>query len=453
MNNRRLKFACVFALVLAVAGWAAQGSNHVASASGTAKPGAAPDITNIPRAFSYQGTLRLADGNLANGSYNLTLRVYTAVTGGTAVHTETFSNTVVRNGAFSVVVGDAAPISTTVFDNANLYLGITVAPDAEMLPRQRLFPVPWAMQAMEASTAQTAVTAQTANTLAQNATGNGLTLNGGAANTPGIMLNSSGPGWGSGMQFVNTAGNVTWGMYAGSDSHFHIVNAGGSYEHIRIENGGGIRMGSNVSMQYDLSVNGRVYAGQGFNGRCVLGAFNQGVVGNNLNVTCNQDVAETFSTEKRTEPGDLVVFVPEDRTFPTVKLSSKPYEGTLVGVVSTNPGLVFDQGKTFLSGDNGKLITDKKTVVAMVGRVPTKFSLENGPIAVGDPLTSASKPGTAMKATQAGPIIGYALQSSDKADAVKSGKILVWLQLGTYIPQDTLAALNAFTELQAKAGK
>lgn len=180
-------------------------------------------------------------------------------------------------------------------------------------------------------------------------------------------------------------------------------------------------------------VTGKVSAG-GFYGDCGTTHWHY-----DGHMYCNADVAETFATDERTEPGDLVVFVPENREITAVRLSGKPYEGVLVGVVSTNPGLVFDQGETYLAGDNANLITDKKTVVAMVGRVPTKFSLENGPIAVGDPLTSSSTPGTAMKATKAGQIIGYAMQSSEAAE---DGKLLVWLQLGTYIPPATLDALN-----------
>ncbi len=449
MKNRHLKstFVIVAALLANLfAMQSSQGANR-----------AGPEIAAIPRAFSYQGSLRLADGSLPTGSFSVTLKIYNVVTGGAALHSETFANTPVRIGNFSVVVGDAAPIAATVFDNASLFLGITVAPDAEMLPRQRLFPVPWALQASAAQTAVSATTAQTASTLAQNATGNGLTLNGGGANTPGITLNSSGPGWGSGMYFVNLTGNVTWGQYAGADGNFHVLNVGGSQEHMRMVNGGDTEFLRTVSVKAGLNANtlysfgnigaaGKIYAAQGFSGWCTAGAFNQGVVGNNLNVLCNQDVAETFATDQRTEAGDLVIFAPGATEIAGVKLSSQSYERAIVGVVSTNPGLVFDQGKTYLAGDNANLITDKKTVVAMIGRVPAKFSLENGPIAVGDPLTSGSAPGTAMKATQAGQIIGYAMQSSATA---KGGKILTWLQPGMYIPQDTLAALNALTAHKA----
>jgi hypothetical protein len=64
--------------------------------------------------------------------------------------------------------------------------------------------------------------------------------------------------------------------------------------------------------------------------------------------------------------------------------------------------------------------------------VPVKFTLENGAIKVGDPLTSsATEPGKAMKATAAGKIIGIALESSAKA---QDGKLLLWLQAGYHAP-------------------
>ena len=49
--------------------------------------------------------------------------------------------------------------------------------------------------------------------------------------------------------------------------------------------------------------------------------------------------------------------------------------------------------------------------IALAGQVPVKVSLENGPIAIGDYLTSSLIPGVAMKATEPGPVIGIALQA------------------------------------------
>jgi hypothetical protein len=179
----------------------------------------------------------------------------------------------------------------------------------------------------------------------------------------------------------------------------------------------------------------------GFGGKC---ATNTPTDGGPLN--CNQDLAETFATQEATEPGDVVVLVSQSASMPTARKSTRPYEGLLLGAVSTSPGLVFDRGETLLAGDNSQRITPEKTVVGLVGRVPVKVSLENGPIAVGDPITSSSTKGVAMKATKAGQIIGYALEKADQ-----KGKILVHLQPGYYIPPKQLALVNEIDELKAQA--
>ncbi|MEZ4617693.1 MAG: hypothetical protein R2867_19565 [Caldilineaceae bacterium] len=387
------------------------------------------DVANIPNAFSYQGTLRRANGDLANGTFNITLKIYTVVTGGTALHSETFANVVVRNGNFGVVVGDATALPAGLFDNANLYIGLTIAPDAEMLPRQRLFPVPWAMQADAAKTAVSATTAETASQLLNN-TATNLILNRGSNNGAALAISSSADSYGAGITMANSTGNATYGMYVGSDGNWHFYNTGSNTELLQF------RKSDNQAV-FKANVNAPKFTGA-FNGIC-YSSFTVPYTGNQNVLICNQDVAETFATDELSEAGDLMVLIPEDRTVPAVRLATQGNQAAVVGVVSTNPGLVFDQGKSYFAGDNSNLITDKKTAVAMIGRVPAKFSLENGPIAVGDPLTISSTPGVAMKATQAGQSIGYAMQSSESA---QDGKLLVWLQVGLYLPPTALETLN-----------
>lgn len=420
MNDRRLKATLVSIAIVLLTVMMQSSHDATAYASGLASISATTDVANIPNAFSYQGTLRRANGDLANGTFNISLQIYTVVTGGTALHSETFTNVVVRNGNFGVVVGDAVALAAGLFDNANLYIGLTVAPDAEMLPRQRLFPVPWAMQA---DAAKTAISAQTANQLLNN-TATNLILNRGADNNVALSINSSADTYGAGMTMANTTGNVTYGMYVGADGAWHFYNTGSNQELLKFVKG-----------DKTAYFQGRVSA-TGFQGMCFTWPL---VVTEFYQIYCNQDVAETFATDQRSEPGDLMVLLPEDRAVPAVRLATQGNQDALVGVVSTNPGLVFDEGKSYFAGDNSNLITDNKTVVAMIGRVPAKFSLENGPIAVGDPLTIASTPGVAMKATQAGQIIGYAMQSADRA---QEGKLLVWLQVGYYLPPAALDMLN-----------
>jgi hypothetical protein len=112
------------------------------------------------------------------------------------------------------------------------------------------------------------------------------------------------------------------------------------------------------------------------------------------------DLAEYYySNSGSLAPGTVVVADPALRAG--VKKSSKSYENTLVGVVSTHPGLVLGSGGDYRGGT--------PVALALSGRVPVKVSTENGPIQAGDMLTSSSIPGVAMRATKAGAIIGQAL--------------------------------------------
>jgi hypothetical protein len=76
------------------------------------------------------------------------------------------------------------------------------------------------------------------------------------------------------------------------------------------------------------------------------------------------------------------------------------------------------------SGADGEKKNDHYLPLAIYGYFPVKVTLENGAIHRGDPLTSSSKPGYAMKATQACKIIGYALE-----DANAEGMIQVFAHL------------------------
>ncbi len=193
---------------------------------------------------------------------------------------------------------------------------------------------------------------------------------------------------------------------------------------LEVQNGASMNVGATAHFFFHP-----VKSDAGFNGACNHAAPVEALGGGIAYVDCNQDVAEAFASAEPTEPGDLVVLFPQAAAEPTVRKAREPYEGLLVGVVSSNPGLVFDHGQTYLAGDNAHLITQAKTVVALVGRARVKVSLENGSIAPGDPLTSSSTPGVAMKATKAGKIIGYAL-----AEAEQAGEVLVLLQPNYYIP-------------------
>ncbi|MCB0081746.1 MAG: hypothetical protein KDE47_12485, partial [Caldilineaceae bacterium] len=105
----------------------------------------------IPPTLNYQGTLRDAQGNLINGKRDITFKIYGAASGGSPLFTEEIKEGTVRDGLFNVVLGDGAALNSTIFAGGALYIGVAVGTDAEMTPRQRLHPVPWAHQATAAT--------------------------------------------------------------------------------------------------------------------------------------------------------------------------------------------------------------------------------------------------------------------------------------------------------------
>lgn len=130
------------------------------------------------------------------------------------------------------------------------------------------------------------------------------------------------------------------------------------------------------------------------------------------------DFAEMYGTVGPVEAGDLVMPSGAASEFKMLgntsskafvrRSTGKAYEAGILGVVSTEP----------FSEVLGTDIFEKKEKpfpVALIGRVPVKVTNENGPISIGDYLTSSSTPGYAMRATASGRIIGVALSSSARS--------------------------------------
>ncbi|MDD3002855.1 MAG: hypothetical protein PHS06_03240, partial [Candidatus Shapirobacteria bacterium] len=131
----------------------------------------------------------------------------------------------------------------------------------------------------------------------------------------------------------------------------------------------------------------------------------------------NADLAEVYSaTDKTIGAGDVVSL--DSNLKSGVKKSTGSYEKGLVGVVSSTPAI------TIGSVDDNET---SAVPVALSGRVPVKVNTENGPIKAGDPLTSSSTPGVAMKATKAGAIIGTAMSDFDGEG---TGHVLVFIKNG-----------------------
>jgi microcystin-dependent protein len=101
---------------------------------------------------NYQGELTDAEGKvLATGNYKIKFSIFTAVTGGTAVWTETHTTVPVANGHFNVVLGNSSGIEKA-FVGKETYLEISVGDDAPIAPRQRILSVPYAINGCPAGT-------------------------------------------------------------------------------------------------------------------------------------------------------------------------------------------------------------------------------------------------------------------------------------------------------------
>lgn len=100
----------------------------------------------------YQGRLANANGQPLTETMNMIFRLYTASSGGAPIWEEqwTGSNSVqVSDGLFNVMLGSLTSIPQSIIaSNTNLFLGITVGTDSEMVPRVQLGSVPFAVQAL-----------------------------------------------------------------------------------------------------------------------------------------------------------------------------------------------------------------------------------------------------------------------------------------------------------------
>ncbi len=110
----------------------------------------------IPFLMNYQGMLTDTGGNPLNGDYNLTFKIYSQSSGGSALWTEAQTGISVENGLFNVILGSTTPIPSSVFNDTLRYLGITVESDPELSPRIRLTSIPYAYRALVADSAAVA---------------------------------------------------------------------------------------------------------------------------------------------------------------------------------------------------------------------------------------------------------------------------------------------------------
>ncbi len=99
----------------------------------------------VPATTSYQGVLKDAGGeNVPDGDYDFTFSLYDVPSEGTALWTEAQTLSVAE-GIFNATLGAVAPLDLP-FD-VPYWLGVAVAPEEEMTPREELMTAPYAFRA------------------------------------------------------------------------------------------------------------------------------------------------------------------------------------------------------------------------------------------------------------------------------------------------------------------
>lgn len=140
----------------------------------------------------YQGRLTDAFGNPINNTapgLEMTFALYTQETDGAPVWSEHHSGVPVSDGLFNVYLGSITPLESALFDN-DLWLGVKVGIDSEMVPREKLTAVWYAMRAGQALEAETVLDGSITNPkLAKDAVTSAKIANG-AVSTSDLAKNA-----------------------------------------------------------------------------------------------------------------------------------------------------------------------------------------------------------------------------------------------------------------------
>jgi hypothetical protein len=161
------------------------------------------------------------------------------------------------------------------------------------------------------------------------------------------------------------------------------------------DNGTNVGIGT-TAPGYKLHVNGTVYASTYYGGAC--------------------DIAERYNADDEEkgdlEPGDILSLSRSGDL--KVGKSKQAYDTMVIGVFSTDPMLTMGEFEGSNNEDNPP--------VALLGRVPTKVTNENGAIEIGDLIVSSSKEGHGMKCDEyskcQGAIVGKALENFNGEEGI-----------------------------------
>lgn len=370
--------------------------------------------SSITTGYAFSGTMSGANNtgsaalftnNSSNGSAN-GIKVTTAA-GNALEATSTGSNPTISATNSSAGFSNAVwAIANGVGNSGNAGAFINLSANANA---NALSALAAAGNALEASSTGTAPTVNITN------------VNAGAAAALNVV-NSAGANTGSAVTITNNSSN------SGANG-LRVVTATGNA--LDVQNDSPIStiaatqtstVGPVISAYAPVG-SGMLY--RGLSGNVLkFAVYNNGDVRSDIGFHTPADFAEAMVADggkQGFEPGDVIVLCTHREQ--AVDVSSEPYSTKVAGVYSTRPGIVGSSHPM-----DGVLETE--IPVAVVGIVPCKVSAENGPIAIGDLLTTSGTAGHAMKAlnraASMGAIVGKAMEPLPSGKGVI--KILVLLQ-------------------------
>jgi hypothetical protein len=208
------------------------------------------------------------------------------------------------------------------------------------------------------------------------------------------------------------------GDYAGALAFNTRTNGGNPTERMRIDSTGQVGIGTTPSALLTVGASGGSGTKLVVNGDTVV---NGAITGVRVINAVYQDVAEWVPASEAVDAGSVVVLDSERSNM--VKASRSPYDTSVAGVVSKNPGIVLGEPAA------------TKAQIATTGRVMVHVDASRGAIKIGDLLVTSDKRGRAMKSEpidvdgiklhRPGTVIGKALEPLKSGE----GEILVLLSL------------------------
>jgi hypothetical protein len=164
IRRRKMNFRRKLAMVIPVVVMAALAVALVAVPAGAVNQATTLGVSRVLNSpgpvlemINYQGYLTDSGGNPINDTLEMTFSIYENESGGTAVWTETQPAVTVTDGLFNVLLGSINPITPDQLDEER-YIGVRVGADDEMVPRQRLASVAFALRSVVANQASNADT-------------------------------------------------------------------------------------------------------------------------------------------------------------------------------------------------------------------------------------------------------------------------------------------------------